>query len=485
MATKYAILLLFIVIICILSFIIFSNCGFKEGATTQSSPSSSSSSSPSPSPSSKPSSSPSPTNAQVPQQNCLAQQQTVDIQENVNQAKEAAQNAATSATNAAQYASKAAQNADQANAAVKSLTGDTVEVQLAQNAANNATNYAKKSAQYSKSAMTSSDAASFQSSQAQNLMNVQNLSMTAGTNAQFSDYTYQAQMYSQYARQSAENAKQQEYFALQAQQQAEQQLNAAQQAAKTAQVVINNPSLSVQQQSANGSAYCSQTIITDSNTTAAVITATTPAKPTKSNVFKTDNTTSSQTPVASSTPAIMKKNTSSPGSTTPSTTATPSQTTAASSTTPAIMKTTATPASTTPSKTTTPSQTNNYKNAGSNNDISSLFNSFSSGLYDASYVKRDLVDQTMNGNQIPLPTQISTNEDFLNAVNSILNMPSNFYTDKIALNIIQGLLSSMRSSNAVILTNEIIQNYNAEPRSILQYMNWFASTCPVDCNSCA
>lgn len=97
---------------------------------------------------------------------------------------------------------------------------------------------------------------------------------------------------------------------------------------------------------------------------------------------------------------------------------------------------------------------------------------------------RPIVQPTVYLNRPPLPTRIDTNADFLMAVNSILGLPVDPSIDKVSVNIIQGLLSSVRSSNAATLLSEIGKNYNSNPRSILQYMNWFASMCPIDCNEC-
>jgi len=96
------------------------------------------------------------------------------------------------------------------------------------------------------------------------------------------------------------------------------------------------------------------------------------------------------------------------------------------------------------------------------------------------YFTRNVIQPDINLPQINLPNNIHTNADFLKVVNSILNLPSNIEVDKISVNIIQGLLSGIKCSNARILLSEIGQNYKSEPRSLLLYMNWFASNFPID-----
>jgi hypothetical protein len=395
------------------------------------------------------------------QQDQLVKQ--AEVQQTVIDAEDAAQRAAQSATNAVKYASDAAQSAAKADTIVKTLTGDIIEVELAKNARNNAADFAKQAKQYSNSAVSASQTASSQLSNAKKAMNIQTIEQVAGTNAQFVNYTQLTKMYAQLTQQSATNASQQEEFANEAAQQAEQQANAAQQAVQQAYIIQQEEpgqqsslppgqksSLPPGQQSSLPPGQQSSLPPGQQPTT-------TPIKTADKNLFTKITTTPSTSLLTTS-----------------------SKLTSQTTTTPSIVKTSK------PFSTPTPSQerSTNSSQIPFDKDASLFFKTNNIVPTTTPYVKRDLVDQPNNSNQIPLPTKISTNEEFLNAVNSILNLPYDLSIDKLALNIIKGLLSTLRSSNAATLMNEVIKNYNADPRSVLQYMNWFASTCPVDCNNC-
>jgi len=83
-----------------------------------------------------------------------------------------------------------------------------------------------------------------------------------------------------------------------------------------------------------------------------------------------------------------------------------------------------------------------------------------------------------------LPKQIITNTDFLIAVNSALDTLCDPSTDRISVNVIHSMLSSIKTKNAAILLSELGKYQNADPESLLKYMIWFASSCPIDSNVC-
>ena len=80
---------------------------------------------------------------------------------------------------------------------------------------------------------------------------------------------------------------------------------------------------------------------------------------------------------------------------------------------------------------------------------------------------------------------ITTNIEFINATISILNQPINQQNDKVSIYNIQGLISPFNTQNSATLLSEMANPNNlTDPRLFIQYMNWFASHCPLDSNTC-
>ena len=87
--------------------------------------------------------------------------------------------------------------------------------------------------------------------------------------------------------------------------------------------------------------------------------------------------------------------------------------------------------------------------------------------------------------KLQLPTSIANNKDFIQSVNYYISTTPSPSSDKVAIYDIQGKLSGMKSKNAVTLLGEIGTPTNLNnPRTFLQYMNWFGSVCPIDSDTC-
>ena len=85
-----------------------------------------------------------------------------------------------------------------------------------------------------------------------------------------------------------------------------------------------------------------------------------------------------------------------------------------------------------------------------------------------------------------IPSSIQTNDEFINALIVYLSKPPNNHNDKIAIYNLQGIISSLRTQNVATLLGEMSNPSNLyDPRLFLQYMNWFASHCPVDSSTCS
>ena len=83
------------------------------------------------------------------------------------------------------------------------------------------------------------------------------------------------------------------------------------------------------------------------------------------------------------------------------------------------------------------------------------------------------------------PISITTNVDFINAVIYVMAQPQQPQNDKISVYNIQGLISHFNTQNAATLLGEMSNPNNLkDPRLFLQYMNWFASHCPLDSDTC-
>jgi hypothetical protein len=84
-----------------------------------------------------------------------------------------------------------------------------------------------------------------------------------------------------------------------------------------------------------------------------------------------------------------------------------------------------------------------------------------------------------------LPLQIKTNSDFIKSVITAISKSPNQHNDKIAIFNIQGMISSLKTQNSATLLGEMSNPNNlTDPRFFLQYMNWFASHCPIDSDDC-
>jgi hypothetical protein len=93
--------------------------------------------------------------------------------------------------------------------------------------------------------------------------------------------------------------------------------------------------------------------------------------------------------------------------------------------------------------------------------------------------------KTTDTNKLELPTGIANNKDFIQSVNYYISTTPSPSSDKVAIYDIQGKLSGMKSKNAVTLLGEIGTPTNLNnPRTFLQYMNWFGSVCPIDSDAC-
>ena len=83
------------------------------------------------------------------------------------------------------------------------------------------------------------------------------------------------------------------------------------------------------------------------------------------------------------------------------------------------------------------------------------------------------------------PTSITTNVEFINAIIYVIAQPSNQSNDKVSVYNIQGLVSPFNTQNSATLLGEMANPKNlTDSRLFLQYMNWFASHCPLDSNTC-
>lgn len=80
---------------------------------------------------------------------------------------------------------------------------------------------------------------------------------------------------------------------------------------------------------------------------------------------------------------------------------------------------------------------------------------------------------------------VTSNSDFMSALNSALASNPDPALDKVAIYNLQGAISSLSSQNAATLLGEIGNPNNlTNPRLFLQYMNWFCSNCPIYSDTC-
>jgi hypothetical protein len=84
-----------------------------------------------------------------------------------------------------------------------------------------------------------------------------------------------------------------------------------------------------------------------------------------------------------------------------------------------------------------------------------------------------------------LPLTINNNTDFIILIVQFLSTSPDKDKDRIAIYNAQGLISKLNTQNAATLLGEMSNPNNLNnPRLFLQYMNWFASHCPLDSNTC-
>lgn len=83
------------------------------------------------------------------------------------------------------------------------------------------------------------------------------------------------------------------------------------------------------------------------------------------------------------------------------------------------------------------------------------------------------------------PIKINNNVDFITAVVYILAQAPNSTNDKLSVYNLQSLVSPFNTQNSATLLGEISNPNNlTDPRLFLEYMNWFASHCPLDSDTC-
>ena len=88
-------------------------------------------------------------------------------------------------------------------------------------------------------------------------------------------------------------------------------------------------------------------------------------------------------------------------------------------------------------------------------------------------------------NILNMPVSITSNVEFINATIYVLAQPVNQQNDKVSIYNIQSLISPFNTQNSATLLGEMANPNNlSDSRLFLQYMNWFASHCPLDSNTC-
>jgi hypothetical protein len=83
------------------------------------------------------------------------------------------------------------------------------------------------------------------------------------------------------------------------------------------------------------------------------------------------------------------------------------------------------------------------------------------------------------------PISVNTNVEFINAIIYVIAQPFDPYNDKLSVYNLQSLVSPFNSQNSATLLGEMSNPNNlTDPRLFLEYINWFASHCPLDSNVC-
>lgn len=87
--------------------------------------------------------------------------------------------------------------------------------------------------------------------------------------------------------------------------------------------------------------------------------------------------------------------------------------------------------------------------------------------------------------QLPT-TPITSNSDFITAVNQALGSAANPTADKAVIQNLQSRIAGLTSQNAVKLLGEMGNpNSASNPREFLQYLNWYGSACPITSDTCS
>lgn len=83
------------------------------------------------------------------------------------------------------------------------------------------------------------------------------------------------------------------------------------------------------------------------------------------------------------------------------------------------------------------------------------------------------------------PTTITNNVEFITTVVNIIALPPDNYSDKRSIYQMQGQISKFNTKNSATLLGEMSNPNNlTDSRLFLEYMNWFASHCPLDSDTC-
>ena len=84
------------------------------------------------------------------------------------------------------------------------------------------------------------------------------------------------------------------------------------------------------------------------------------------------------------------------------------------------------------------------------------------------------------------PEDIKNSQDLLNAILYVNSQPENKHNDLMYIQKIQSKVATTNSQNAATLMEEMSNPNNLTDRRLfLQYMNWFASHCPLDSSECS
>ena len=86
---------------------------------------------------------------------------------------------------------------------------------------------------------------------------------------------------------------------------------------------------------------------------------------------------------------------------------------------------------------------------------------------------------------INMPVTITNNVEFINTIVYVISKPPDNYNDKISIYNIQSKIAGFGTKNSATLLSEMSNPSNLnDSRLFLQYMNWFASHCPLDSDVC-